>query len=213
VGLLGAVLCAGCDVASLTYFLLPENREDPEYRPLLIKDKDRGIKVAILIYTPLEVQTSFVQLDRQLGEMLAEELRSLSEANRQKIQVVPAQVVEAFKNSHARWQTMDTAEIGRSLRADYVISLEINKFSLVEPGTSGMLLRGHAQVSATLVDVAHPDDTPLPREVPYVYPAEGPMQSEFDLDRNTFRQKYLGHLARRLSYLFLAHPKRDRMVD
>jgi hypothetical protein len=210
--LLGVVLFTGCNPGSLSYFLLPESKEDPEYRPLTAKDKEKGVKAAILIDSPMEIQTRFVQLDRQLSETLAVQVRQLAQANQEKIQILPTHKVEDFKNTHPDWKNLAIADVGRMLGVDYVINLDITKLSLVEPG-NGTLLRGRAQLAVTLVDVAHPEDTMMPREFSYLYPQEAPTQCDFDTNPWQFRQEFLSHLARRLSFFFIAHSKRERMIE
>jgi hypothetical protein len=214
-GLLGATLGAGCDPGSMMYFLLPEAKEDPELRRLASDDKKKEVKVVILTYAALEPRAEFVQADRQLAELLAKNLNELYKTNQEKVTVVPPRRVEEYKNTHPSRRGYDPAEVGQHFGADYVIYIEMNKLSLFEHGCSDMLLRGRADLLVSVVDVKSPDETPDSRDFTCVYPSEskGAIDASMENSPSQFRQAFLGYVARRLSYYFAAHPKRDRMVN
>jgi hypothetical protein len=213
-GLLALALGAGCDPGSVMYFLLPEAKEDPELRRLASEDKKKEVKVVILTYAALEPRPEFIQADRQLAEMLARELNELSRANQDKVTVVPPRRVEEYKNTHPSRRGYDPAEVGQHFKADYVIYIEINKLSLFERGSDMQLLRGRADLLVSVVDVKNPDETPDSRDFTCVYPSEskGAIDNSMENPPAQFRQAFLGYVARRLSYYFAPHPKRDRMI-
>jgi hypothetical protein len=212
-GLLGVALCAGCDPGSLMYFLLPEAKEDPELRRLASDDKKKEVKVAILTYAALPPRAELIQADRQLAELLARELTELFKVNQEKVTVVPPRRVEEYKNTHPSRRGYDPAEVGHHFNADYVIYIEMNQMTLYERG-DGMLLRGRADLLVSILDVNNPDDTPDSRQFTCVYPSES--KGAIDISPETpvmqFRQAFLQYVARRLSYFFAPHPKRDRMI-
>ena len=111
-----------------------------------------------------------LQADRQLAEYLSKQLRERCAENREKVTVVPPRRVEDYKNTHPRWR--DPLEVGRELKVDYVIYLEINSMSLYEKGSSNLMYRGRTNVSVSLVDVNHPDENPEQTEVTAEYPSE-----------------------------------------
>jgi hypothetical protein len=214
VGLLGAALVTGCDPGTMLYFLMPEGKEDPELRRLASQDKKKEVKVVILTYTAMDPRPEFIQADRQLAELLAKELNELFKSNQDKVMVIQPRRVEEYKNMHPSRRGYDPAQVGQHFKADYVIYIEMNKLSLFERG-SDMLLRGRADLLVSVVDCKNPDDTPDSRDFTCVYPSDS--KGAIDVSPETpamqFRQAFLTYVARRLSYYFAPHPKRDRMLE
>jgi hypothetical protein len=205
-----AALCAGCDFGSLAYFVMPETKEPAELKRLASADKKKEVRAVILTYLALETRAEFIQADRELSERLAKHLRELCEANDEKVTIIPTRRVEEFKNAHPDWIKMDLTEIGRVLRADYVIYLEINSLGLYSKGSMNTMFQGQADISVTVADVNNPDDTPEQKRFSCVYPsdARGPVPVG-DTHPMEFRQAFLNYLAKRLSYYFAPYPKRE----
>ena len=204
-----AAACAGCDPATTAYFLLPEANDPAELRRLASDDKKKEVKVAILTHSALETRAELIQADRQLAELLAKQLRERCAKNKEKVTVVAPRRVEDYKNSHPRWR--DPLEVGRELKVDYVIYLEINSMSLYEKGSSNLMYRGRAGVSVSLVDVNRPDDVPEQTEISAEFPSEarGPLDASMDTSPMQFRAAFLGYVAKRLSWCFTGHRKRE----
>jgi hypothetical protein len=207
-GLFAASL-AGCDPATTAYFLLPETKDPAELRRLASDDKKKEVKVAVLTHTELETRPELIQADRQLAEYLGKQLRDRCAENKEKVTVIPSRRVEDYKNTHPRWR--DPLEVGRELKVDYVIYLEVNSLSLYEKGSSNLMYRGRANISVSLVDVNHPDDTPEQKEYTDTYPsdAQGPIDASMDTSPMQFRAAFLNYVATRLSWNFTGHRKRD----
>jgi hypothetical protein len=206
---LGAAACSGCDLATFTYFLLPENDAPAECRRLASADPKKEVRVVILTYTHLETRAEFIGADRALTELLARNLRELSEQNREKVTVVSPRKVEEYKNNNPDWKDADLARIGRHFNADWVLYLEIESLGMYERGSSGSLYRGEANLSYTLVDVNHPDESPEHAPVSYVYPSEArAMDVSPEMPPLKFRQMFLNHVAQRLSWCFVSHPRK-----
>jgi hypothetical protein len=217
-GLLGAVLCAGCDPATMMYFLTPETKEAPELRRLASEDKKKEVKVVILAYPAMDLRAEFIQADRELTFLLARQLTELARANEEKLVVVPPRRVEEYKNQHPSRHGWDPTDIGKYFQADYVIYLELNRMSLYEVGAGNQLLRGRADISVSLIDM-HSEDQDLGKEqtMPFtcLYPSDsrGPIAESLDTPAGQFRQQFLAYVAKRLSWYFAPHQKRDREVQ
>ena len=207
--LLAAAVCAGCDPATTAYFLFPESKDAPELHRLSSDDKNKEVKVAILTHTQLETRPELIQADRQLAESLAKQLRERFTENREKVTVLSPRRVEDYKNAHPRWH--DPMEVGRELKVDYVIYLEINSMGLYEKGSSNLMYRGRASITVSLVDVNHPDDNPEQTEISVEYPSEarGPIDASMDTSPMQFRAAFLSYVAKRLSWCFTGHRKRE----
>jgi hypothetical protein len=207
----GSALLAGCNFPTAMYFLMPEAREPAECKRLASEDSKKEVKVVLWPYMSLDPREEFIQADRYLSNQLAEEIRRLSQENREKVTVIKPSLVEQYKSRHPDWQSIDAAKIGHYYNADYVINLEIDKLSLYEPNAREMY-QGYAHIHVSVVDVNHPDD-PQQKEFTDRYPSEvrGGWDT-FDMEPSVFREKFLGHIARRLAFYFVDHQKRERMV-
>ena len=173
--LLGAAaVIAGCQASTMAYFLFPEAKHEAEMKKLA-SDDNKEVRVAILTYTTdLETQPELVQADRSLCEMLAAKLRELCENNHETVTIVNPTKVEQFKTAHPNWrQEPNLADIGRQFKADYLIYIEISNLSLYEKGAAQQLYHGHAGMSVQVVDVHKPTESPLPKQVSFVYPERG----------------------------------------
>lgn len=209
----GAVaVTAGCDMASLAYFLAPEQRLDAKMKHLASDDKKKEPRVVILSWAGLETRAEFIHADRQLSELLAQNLREMAQTNSEKLAFIPSRRVEEFKNNNPGWRGMDLSEVGRKFNADYVVYLEINSLSLYETGSLNQLLRGRTNITVSLVDVAKPDDAPSSESFSCVYPgdAPGPIPVSVDTQPLQFRQMFLTHVARQLARYFSKYPRNDR---
>lgn len=208
----GMLLGAGCDMASLAYFLLPEQQLPAKMRHLASEDKEKTPKVVILTWGGLETRAEFIHADRQLSELLAMHLKRLAEDNGEKLAVVPARKVEEFKNANPNWRGMDLTEIGRRFDADHVIYLEVNSMSLYEFGSANTLLRGRISLNVTLVDAHRPDDPPMQENYTTTYPGDAPgaLPVDNEAQKMQFRQAFLNRVARDLSRYFSRCPRQER---
>ncbi|MFO0845236.1 MAG: hypothetical protein U0797_23115 [Gemmataceae bacterium] len=208
----GLVLTAGCDMASLAYFVLPEGRVEPKLKHLASDDKEKAPKVVILTWGGLETRAEFIGADRQLSDLLGQHLKKLAEESREAVNVVPVRKVEEFKNANPSWKSMDLVEVGRRFQADYVIYLEMNSMSLYEPGMGDMLMRGRVTLNVQLADVRKPDDAPASESYSCVYPGDAPGAVPVDnqAQKMQFRQAFLNKAARDLSHYFARYPRQER---
>lgn len=207
----GLLVGSGCNPASLAYFLLPEQRLDAHMKHLASEEKEKDPKVVILTWGGFEMRSEFIHADRQLAELLGRELLRHAEEDKEKLTIIPARKVEEFKNTNPTWRSMELAEIGRRFGADYVIYLEINSLGLYEPGSLNTLLRGRVNLNVSLADVNKPDG-PTPQE-PFscVFPGDAPgaLPADNEATKIQFRQAFLGHVARKLSFNFTKHRRQD----
>ncbi len=206
-----AGLGAGCDLGSLAYFVMPESREPAKLKDLASTDKKKNPRVVILTWAGVEMRSDFIHVDLELSNMLAAQLTELTRDNDEKLTIISSRKVEEYKNAHTNWCSQDLTEIGRYFDADYVINLEIDALSMYEPRSNNTLFRGRAQISISLLDVKHPDDTPARVPFTTTYPSEarGPVSVGFDDNPATFRQAFLTHTAKQLSYYFTRYAKHN----
>jgi hypothetical protein len=189
--------------------------EPAKIKALASDDRKNEPRVAIFTWMAMETLPEFIHADRQLSDMLAIQLRKLAEDNSGKLTILRSRKVEEYKNAHPTWRAMDLADIGKQLGVDYLIDLEINSMTLYEAGAGNALFRGRASININLIDVKHPDDSPLPESFTCAYPSEaqGPVQNDQDTPSAKFRQKFLSYMAKQLSYYFTRYPKRDTLRE
>jgi hypothetical protein len=206
------IVCTGCDVLGpLGYFLLPARKEQPECKKLASEDNKKEVKVLILAYAGAETRLEFPQFDHELSNALYKQMKENFHHNEDKVSLIPIGKVQEFKNTHPGWQDMHPAEVGALFKVDYVISLEINSVSLYETGSAHMMYRGRSSVSVTLIEVKKPDEVPERNEFTCVYPTEakGPEPVEPETPPARFREKFVGFMGKRLSWLFCEHEPAD----
>jgi hypothetical protein len=212
-GLCGTVLVAGCNFPTAMYFLFPESKEPAEFHRLASDDNKKETKVVIWTYMGLDPRPETAQVDRQLAEALAQQIRRMTEENKEKLTLVKPRQVEEYKNAQPNWKSLDLEQVGRYFKADYVICLEIDQLSLYEPNAYETLYRGRTRILVSLVDVHNPDETQQPREFTDLYPGDlrGGLDTS-DLPKTSFRDQFIQHIARRMAFYFVNHQKRDRVM-
>ena len=148
----------------------PRPRIRPSASGWLPTDGKKEVKVVLWTYMGLDPREEFIQADRHLAGMLAEEIRRLSEENKEKVTVVKPNLVEQYKSRHPNWQALDPEKVGHDFNADYVINLEIDKLSLYEPNANQQLYRGQTQILVSVVDMKHPDERDSTKSSPTAIP-------------------------------------------
>ena len=209
----GAVLSAGCiNFPQGLYFFMPEAKDPAELKRLADKESKKEVKVVLWTYMALDAREEFIQADRRLAAVLAEEIRRLSEENREKVTIVRPNLVDQYKSRHPNWQALEPATVGHDFNADYVVNLEINKLSLYEPKANQQIYRGQTEMLVSVVDMKNPDE-PLQKEFTDRYPTEARCDmTPLDITPYQFRDKFLEHVAKRLAFYFVDHKRRTKMV-
>ena len=206
--LLLTVACTlGCNPLTSLCLLAPESKIPPGLKQVASDDRSQEVTVVVLTYVPLETRPEFLRADRDLSDLIVKQLREGFKANGEKVKVVPPSKVEEFKNNHPTWHTMELAEIGSRLAADYVIYLEVGRLGLYEPGSANLLYRGRAELTVNLVDVNHPDETPETKELNITFPTEaaGMAVPAEDKSPQLFKAEFYKRVATQVSWQFTAH--------
>jgi hypothetical protein len=203
-----AAACAGCNLASLPYFLMLGSEPTVKAQcKLASDDKDKEVKVVILTSCGLDAQPEFLRVDHELSLKLYRQLQEGFKQNKEKVTLVPVSHVEKYKDEHNNWRS--PAEVGKYFEADYVINLTIGSISLYEQGSSRMLYRGHAEIHIDVLDVSKASEGPIYEEEYSVdYPRRGPIPAGVGAGEGNpaqFRLQFLNLVAKQLSWRFTAH--------
>jgi len=215
-GILGVLMLSlglGCDLATMSYFLIPwaDDKIPAQVKLTPPKGQKEATVVIMASFASLETRPEFQTVDRELSERLAAELKRRAEDNRDKIKIVPYYQVKSYLNKELDAHVMDKREIGKHFKADYVINLEINNMSLFE-GSYRQLFRGTTEISMTVFNVNQPSgEGPIFEEVYHTeYPARGPLDAEGGNSVLQFRTLFLNRLAKDLSRRFEAYPHDEK---
>jgi hypothetical protein len=205
--LLATILATGCNVLEVPFILFgPEPTNPPEMKSLASPDKKKEVKVVVLAYAGSETRAEFINIDRELAYLVANNLREGFAYAKENVRVIPTKKVEKFKQDHPNWKTMDLASIGKRFDADYVIYIEIDPHSLDLYEKGYGCYRGVADTTITLVDVNDPDEGPMPKEMCFQYPGEGKIAPEVNEIRPVqFRQMFAGYMAKKIAWCFVTH--------
>ncbi|MBI3408389.1 MAG: hypothetical protein HY040_08530 [Planctomycetes bacterium] len=208
-------LVIGCNPATLNYLLMPfsDDRVPPECK---LASKDKEVQVAIMTtFAYLQTQPELLPVEMELSEKLAQTLRERCKDNKEKIKIIPAAKVKSAVN--AAGQAVSPHEIGKQLKADYVISLEINNMTLYQRGSSQTLYRGNTEINVNVFEIAKPNGEARiwgPKIYSCEYPgSRGPI-SATDSSCQAFRAIFMNKIARDMSrYFSSSAPDEDRRMN
>lgn len=203
-------LAVGCNPIEAAYFLFgPEPRVDPQVQALVSENKNKEIRVVVLVHTQPEVRPELANADRELSRAVVRNLTLAHKHYEEKvIELAPAKV-DAYKADHPDWY-QDLRKVGQHFQADYVIYIEIDKLSIFEEGSGNTLLRGKAEIRTSLVDISKVDADTRYHNDAISYPGES--RYAFDSNDKTpqqFRQEFLDYVGKKVSFQFVPHPTRD----
>ena len=163
-----AWLSVGCSPQSLTMFLLPfdgANKQEPECK--LFPDKSlfaegKEIKLVILSnFANAQFQPDIRPADRELADTLTEHLRLRCQANKQKLKLVPQADVQNFQmKGVADDGDVTPLDFGKKFKADFVLDLTIQKFSLYQEKSYPRMFCGNAQIGIKLYKVDSKGEEP-----------------------------------------------------
>jgi hypothetical protein len=194
--LLGLLLTAGCSMLpALAYVIDPED-VDPEFEDL------KGKRVAVICRaTSLEYAHPTVSRD------LAVRVAALLREKVKKVEVVDERELSDWVDKHD-WH--DYREVGRALKADMVVGIDLERFELSRGST---LLQGHADVRLAVYDVKENTKVWEPaRPVSVKFP-NSPYAAA-DRQEDDFRRQFLGVVAERVARHFYEYDsRRDFALD
>jgi hypothetical protein len=205
--LAGFAACFGCNPLLFPLFIQGESLQPAGLRRLAKPDQ-KEVKVALVTKSLLSANQSLINVNRDLSQRAAVQLRELVKYNGDKLVVVEPRKVEQYLSNHPDWKTLEPIDLADDLRealhADCVVFIEINSMSLV--GKGGDLYQGRAELHVSLLDE---EGLCGDKELREAYP---PLDTEFgravDQDTNLldFRAEFLDVVAKDIAYCFCDHP-------
>lgn len=205
VALLFCVPLSGCSQFVLLGLLLggPPAIE-PDFDAQTGKSLDKPeITVAVICYAGSDLKVKNPKVDIEVASMVAYRLAAND------IKVVHPDTVHAWLDEHRDWEKAE--EVGRALKANYVIEIELEEFSLYERN-SASLFRGRSEgyVNVYELDDRGRGERIYSKDLSFVYPTEVP-RSTFDHTHTAFKRDYLAQLSQLIAWLFTERYSGDKM--
>jgi uncharacterized protein YbjQ (UPF0145 family) len=184
------ILSGGCQAAIATAMYLIKGTDIPPEYPGL-----KGKKVAVVCrpITELNYANSGVGRDlvRQISKLLQERVP--------KIKVIDAQKVNKWCDENT-WE--EYAEVGKALKADAVVGVELERFSIYQAQT---LYQGKANAAVRIYDCKDGGKVLFEKVLPQtLYPPNAYIQTS-DVQESEFRREFVVVLADQIARHFYAH--------
>ncbi len=186
-----ALSCSGgCRSAIATaLYLFKGDDVDPEYTGL------KGKKVAVVCRPPAGLNYA----NSTVGRDLVQQMSKLLQEHVPKIKVVDAQKVNKWCDENT-WE--EYVEVGKALKADVVVGVELEKFSIYQAQT---LYQGKANAMVRVYDCKDGGKVVFEKILPQtVYPPNTFIQTS-DEQESEFRREFVGVLADQIARHFYGH--------
>jgi hypothetical protein len=214
-------LSLGCSPQSLSMFLMPfaDNKVDPEFKLFASNDKEITL-VVMANFKDSQYSQDLRDADAELAKCVAQAFRKRCEANKHKLKLIPQAQVRALqlgqlakKFEQSEEGDSGPVEIGRKLKADYVLQLDIEALRIYEPRSRPKMFHAGTQINVNLykMKTKNADDDNLLHQTQYQssYPKEGPISAENGSEAQ-FRRTFFEKAAQEISRMFIAYPPEEK---
>ncbi|MBI1832749.1 MAG: hypothetical protein HYR84_15010 [Planctomycetes bacterium] len=209
-----AWLSIGCSPQTLSMFLMPftDNNVAPEHK--LFADS-KEITLAILSnFGRLEARSDAHGSEVELAELTMAALKKRCADNKHRIKFIADAQVRS-QVAKLRQQTggePSAVEVGKNLKADYVLELTIDSFSLYEKIAFPPMYHGRANLAINLykTDAKGGEHKVFGKEYARVHPRDtGPFDAS-SMSVTMYRTRFLMAIADDLSKIFIGYPPEER---
>jgi hypothetical protein len=184
------VTSIGCQAGMATaLYLIKGTDVDPDYAGL------KGKKVVVVCRSPASMQYS----NSNAGRDLAQQMSKLLQEKVPKIKVVDSQKVAKWCDENT-WE--EYVEVGKALKADMVVGVELDKFSIYQGQT---LYQGKANSAVHVYDCKEGGKVVFEKILPQtVYPPNTFIQTS-EIQEKEFRREFISVLADQIARHFYSH--------
>lgn len=179
--------CFGGLIANIAHVIHGPERAKVQF------DKLEGKRVAVLCVSATDAYGGG-SFPMQLGKAVHLQLR----ANVPDIEMVSQDDLADWTDRHD-WTQSDYLEIGRGVKADYVVVIELNTSVRLKEGPQ--LFKGHADFTTSVYETAKNQQVFRKRYEDYSWPT----QPRYGDDERTFERAFLGRLAGTIARPFYAY--------
>ena len=140
------------------------------------------------------------------AELLARGVDRILKDNVKKITIISQDEIADWVDKND-WDELDYSEVGRGVKADKVVAIDVSDFQLYE-GQS--LYRGRAKVLVRVFDIAEGGKEAFRRQLPEIkFPVTGVYHSS-ETSETEFRRSFLEVIARQVGRYFYAYDMSER---
>lgn len=140
------------------------------------------------------------------AELLAREVERILKDNVSKIKIVGQDEIADWVDKND-WDELDYSEVGRGVKADKVVAIDVSDFQLYE-GQS--LYRGRAKVLVRVFDLTEGGKEAFRRQLPEIkFPITGVYHSS-ETSETEFRRAFLEVISRQVSRYFYDYDMAER---
>ncbi len=203
----GLLLLSGCNYVLLLGYLIggPPSIE-PDFDSATNKSlTDKDVKVAVVCFAPRELKSDNAEIDSEIAQFVAFRLTD------HEIAVCNPDRVRAWLDANPDWDKPE--EIGEALEVDYVIFVDLSKFSLYEEDAP-QLYRGRAEAVVSVIEMSD-DGTGekiYEKEMTSAFPLSVPRQQSSQ-SFTSFKREYLARLSEEIGRLFYEYFNGDDLPD
>ncbi|QEL20052.1 hypothetical protein [Limnoglobus roseus] len=197
---------AGCDPASLSYFLFRGDQRAPAEAKAFEPKKDkREVVVAVLVNSPVG-SLEFAGLDRDITSAMVRMFDEQTKDKKPHVTVVNQTKLDRYKASHPSWRSMNAADIGKELGAEYTLEMTITAFNLYEPGTGRNMYMGQSSATVVVHETATGDEFAQ-------YFVDAPLESKpaDSMPAGQYKTELVKKLALRTSWKHIPHVTDQRI--
>ncbi|MCX7666694.1 MAG: hypothetical protein N2112_14245 [Gemmataceae bacterium] len=173
----------GCSANPLYFpmMLLNNQPQNPPEFPLKPRPRAEDVKVVVLVSGRTADSPDTIGLDRALNAELISLLEERCKANKENVLVKKMKAIDEFRANNPD-PTLHPMQVGKEMKADYVIEVEIQELELFKPGSRRQFLQGTANLTVNAYDTSKvgkeaaysmtlAQSFPRDREVPVESPA------------------------------------------
>jgi len=201
------VTLSGCNYFMLLGYLIggPPSIE-PDFDKMTKKSfTDYQITVAVVCYAPTELKYDFANVDDEIAKYVSYRFKE------HKIEVIHPDHVRAWLDRNPDWEKPE--EIGEAFETDYVVYIDVNKYSLYEENSANLYRgRSEALVSVFEMGTNGEGDKIYSKEIVSVFPIHTPRAAS-SVSYQTFKRQYLSRLSEEIGRLFYEHFNGDNIPD
>lgn len=177
---------SGCTLLANVMYVMGADQIPPEYEGL---DESKVAIVTASDSSNYSDDAAARQLSRMIGDILLKQVDDLS--------LVREDQIEQWRDTNG-WDSTDFISIGRGVKADKVLAIELTNLRLREGAT---LYRGRADATVSVIDVASGDVQYRKSIEEFTYPISAG-QSTSETTEKRFRRLYLGMLSKQVARSF-----------
>ncbi len=202
----------GCNPLGVFTFAAYLTGQDLEER-IAFKFPQDARRVAVITYSPYSARQELGPVDRELNDRVSRRIADYFDSKRMryKKEVILASKVQQFQNEHPDWVKWEKGEIGRALKADYLVYIDIQALSIYEEASHRTLYKGHAEMTVSVVRIL-PDAQETVFNGKFIvvdYPTKMRSVPTSDITLPRFREGFIDAMAKQVSWLFTPHETGD----